>query len=233
MTFKTLARWSPVAIILIMVTLFFTTGLHNTLSMAFLKKHIVDIQAYCSENSVMSLLMMVGLYTLIVIVPTPLPGLMNMLLGFLFPFLLASITASFCEALGGVLLLLAVRSSFGQLINTSSAPKIKKLAENMDNHAWTYISILRLSTLFPSSAINIAAGISPIDPKRYFIITLISSLPAAGLLAYLGKGLNRLLLSKEPVSILSLVDMPTIVVLSSFILLIIGANVYWRKKNEY
>ena len=154
-----------------------------------------------------------------------------MLAGFLFPLPIAVFISVLAETLGGAVLLKIVHTSLGHWLQERQSGRINNLTEKIQRNSWNYISILRLSIIFPSSLINIAAGVAQVPLKTYAMVTFISSLPAAFIYAYAGKSLATLIKPGQTVNFTSLFNTPTMITLILTILLIIAANLYQKYKK--
>lgn len=228
---KQLIRWAPLVIIIVLCALFFLTGLNKELTPTYLQQHLHLILGLCESHPILAPCILTLAYIVIIIIPTPLPALINMLAGFLFPLPIAVFISVLAETLGGAVLLKIVHTSLGHWLQERQSGRINNLTEKIQRNSWNYISILRLSIIFPSSLINIAAGVAQVPLKTYAMVTFISSLPAAFIYAYAGKSLATLIKPGQTVNFTSLFNTPTMITLILTILLIIAANLYQKYKK--
>ena len=121
----------------------------------------------------------------------------------------------------GCMIAFSISRSFSHFINkkVKNQKKIKELRKNLDKITFSNLIILFSIPFTPAFALNIAAGLSSMPPKKYFLALIIGKLPMVYFWGYIGKNLGD-----------SITD---ITVLSKIIFMVVAAFLVGKVANKF
>jgi len=184
-------KWLLPGLLLCMACIFYF-HFYGYLSLSSVQKYYLDVQQWTNTHYKLAVSLYVLLYTLMVASTIPCATVLALLGGFLFG-LEAVIYAVFSTTMGGVILYLVVRTSFGHRIAVKSDSWIKKLEEGFKKNAFNYLLMLRLTPIFPCWISNVTAGLLNVPLKTFVLATVIGVFPATLLYVIIGQDLDKLI----------------------------------------
>ena len=175
-----------VAVVVILIGLFFVFDLHHFLTLTELKSRQEAFQQFYLANRLVTL----GSYFLLYIVVTALslPGAAVMTLagGALFGFLPALIVVSFASTIGATLAFLVSRFLLRDWVQGKFGERLKALNDGIAKEGGFYLFTLRLVPLFPFFVINLVMGLTPMRVWTYYWVSQVGML--AGTMVYVNAG---------------------------------------------
>lgn len=175
-----------VAVVVVLIGLFFVFDLHHFLTLAELKSRQEAFQQFYLANRLVTL----GSYFLLYIVVTALslPGATVMTLagGALFGFLPALIVVSFASTIGATLAFLVSRFLLRDWVQGKFGERLKALNDGIAKEGGFYLFTLRLVPLFPFFVINLVMGLTPMRIWTYYWVSQVGML--AGTMVYVNAG---------------------------------------------
>ena len=175
-----------VAVVVVLIGLFFVFDLHHFLTLAELKSRQEAFQQFYLANRLVTL----GSYFLLYIVVTALslPGAAVMTLagGALFGFLPALIVVSFASTIGATLAFLVSRFLLRDWVQGKFGERLKALNDGIAKEGGFYLFTLRLVPLFPFFVINLVMGLTPMRVWTYYWVSQVGML--AGTMVYVNAG---------------------------------------------
>jgi uncharacterized membrane protein YdjX (TVP38/TMEM64 family) len=199
-----------IAIIAVLVAVFFYFDLHNYLTLANLKAQQEAILSYRTAHPVLT----VAAYGLIYIGITglSLPGatILTLAGGALFGLLWGAVIVSFVSTIGATLAFLAARFLFRDSVEQQFADRLKIVNAGIAKDGAYYLFTLRLVPLFPFFVINLVMGLTNIKTSTFYWISQIGML--AGTIVYVNAG-------TQLAAIKSLSDIASPILVGSFALL--------------
>lgn len=226
--------WGFLLLILLVLAVFYLTDLKTYFNFSTLKAYHQTLQLFVENYFLFSLLMFGGLYVGVAATSLPIAAFLTILGGFLFGPFLNLVVVDISATLGATLLFLAVKTTFGELLQQKATPWIKKMEKGFQENAFSYLLSIRLVPLFPFWAVTIVAALLN-TPLRFFVgATLIGIIPGTFIYSLLGNGLT-VLLEQEKQPDLSLLFEPAIFLpLCGLALLSLLPIVYkkWKKNHE-
>lgn len=96
---------------------------------------------------------------------------------------------------GATALFLAARTALGDVLKRRMSGRAARLARGFEEGAFGYLLILRLAPVFPFWVVNIAPAFFHVRLKTYVTATALGIAPATFAYAYLGHGLESVLVS--------------------------------------
>ncbi len=219
-------RFVPIIIIIAGLGFGYAMGWHEFLSLEFLANSREMLKATVAENYTLSIAGFVVLYALAVAFSFPAASVLTIFAGFLFGWLVAGIMVAFAATAGATAIFLAARSAFGDFLKDRVGGKVARLAEGFEKDAFSYLLVLRLAPVFPFFVINIAPALFNVPLRTYVIATFFGILPGTFAYAYLGEGVDSVLMAaKEAGRDISIGDLVTTEITIAFAALAIVAAI--------
>lgn len=190
-------RYAPVVLVIAGLVLGYAFGLQNYLSLTFLAEQREALRAYVDANFLWSALLFLVVYILAVAFSFPAASVLTIFGGFLFGWLIGGALVAVGATIGASILFLATRSAFGSLLRHRVDGVVKKMADGFRENAFGYLFVIRLAPVFPFFVVNIAAALFDISLGRFFTATLFGILPGTFAYAYLGQGVDSVLVAAQ------------------------------------
>jgi uncharacterized membrane protein YdjX (TVP38/TMEM64 family) len=185
-------RFTPVAIVVVIVALLIHSGVLHHLSLRELRASRGMLEGYVHAHPVLSLLAYAGIYIAGVTLSLPVPLMFTLTGGFLFgPWVGGAIAALSCST-GGAAAFLISRLTVGDALERGAGPHMRAIEEGIKQDAFFYLLTLRLIPVTPFWLVNVAAGLLSIRLSTFFIATVLGIFPASMIYAGIGSGLGRL-----------------------------------------
>lgn len=194
---KSIWRYAPVVLVIAGLVLGYAFGLQNYLSLTFLAEQREALRAYVNANFLWSALLFLGVYILAVAFSFPAASVLTIFGGFLFGWLIGGALVAVGATIGASILFLATRSAFGGFLRHRVDGVVKKMADGFRENAFGYLFVIRLAPVFPFFVVNIAAALFDISLGRFFTATLFGILPGTFAYAYLGQGVDSVLVAAQ------------------------------------
>ncbi|MEC9462915.1 MAG: TVP38/TMEM64 family protein [Pseudomonadota bacterium] len=190
-------RYAPVVLVIAGLVLGYALGLQNYLSLTFLAEQREALRAYVNANFLWSALLFLVVYILAVAFSFPAASVLTIFGGFLFGWLIGGALVAVGATIGASILFLATRSAFGGFLRHRVDGVVKKMADGFRENAFGYLFVIRLAPVFPFFVVNIAAALFDISLGRFFTATLFGILPGTFAYAYLGQGVDSVLVAAQ------------------------------------
>lgn len=186
-------RWLPLALIVIVVGLFFGLGLNRYLSVDELAARRQQLLDLVHAHPILGLVGFVGLYVLVVAFSIPGAMIMTITGGFLFGPWLGAAAAVTGASSGATVMFLVARSALGDVLRrrTKAGGLIERIQLGVRANAFTYLLALRLIPVVPFWICNIAAGFVQIPITTYVLATVLGIIPSTVIYASIGSGLGH------------------------------------------
>ena len=232
-----LRRFLPLLVILGGLGFGYAMGWHRYLSLDFLAQSREMLTSYVAANYWMSLSAFFVLYVVAVAFSFPAASILTIFGGFLFGWLVGGTTVAFAATLGASLLFLAARSAFGDFLKERVGGLAARLADGFREDAFGYLLVLRLAPFFPFFVVNIAPALFGVKLRTYVAATFVGILPGCFAYAWLGQGLESVLVSAASAGTsLSVKDLVTPQITIAFVALAIVAIIptiirKWRGRS--
>ncbi len=194
---KSIWRYAPVVLVIAGLVLGYAFGLQNYLSLTFLAEQREALRAYVDVNFLWSALLFLVVYVLAVAFSFPAASVLTIFGGFLFGWLIGGALVAVGATIGASILFLATRSAFGGFLRHRVDGVVKKMADGFRENAFGYLFVIRLAPVFPFFVVNIAAALFDISLGRFFTATLFGILPGTFAYAYLGQGVDSVLVAAQ------------------------------------
>lgn len=190
-------RFLPLGIIAAGLALGYAMGWHHYLTLEFLAESREALKDVVAANTAVSLAGFLVLYILAVAFSFPAASVLTVFAGFLFGWLVGGALVVMAATIGATLLFLAARNACGDALKRRLGGRLAKLADGFEKDAFAYLLVLRLAPIFPFFVVNIAPAFFHVRLRTYVAATFLGILPATFAYAYLGQGIDGVLLAAE------------------------------------
>jgi len=188
-------RFAPLVVIVAGLGIGYATGLHTYLSLDKLVEHRDFLKAYVADHTLSAALVFLVTYTTAVAFSFPAASILTIFAGFLFGWLLGGALTAVAATCGASILFLAARTAFADVLRQKAGPRVAKLADGFRENAFSFLLVIRLAPIFPFFVINVAPALFGVHFTTYVAATFLGILPGTFAYAYLGQGLDSVILS--------------------------------------
>ncbi len=204
------ARILPIAIIAAGLAASYAFGLQDFLSLDFLAASRTQLKDFVAGNYMLSLSSFFLIYVAAVAFSFPAASVLTIFGGFLFGWFAAGATVAFAATIGATILFWAARYAFADFFMHRIGKRAAAMAEGFRRDAFSYLLVLRLAPVFPFFVVNIAPAFFNVSIRDYVIATFIGILPGTFAYAFLGEGVDSVLMAaKEAGTDVTVADLVT------------------------
>ncbi|MDF1646904.1 MAG: TVP38/TMEM64 family protein [Legionellaceae bacterium] len=184
-------RWGLLSFLLLLLGLFFYSGLHHYLSFQQLKLHRVELLSWTQTNLLLALLLFACIYMLAVAVSIPGAWFLTLTSGFLFGPMLGTTIVILSATLGAFFVYLAVRFALRDWISEKTTKWLKAMEKGFQNDAFSYLLFLRLVPLFPFWLINIIPALLGVSSRVFILATFLGIIPGSFIYVLVGHSMGH------------------------------------------
>lgn len=190
-------RWAPLAVIVLLMILAFSQGVHKHLTLSSLIMERQNLADLVNQNLLFTVLGYVVLYAIAVALSFPGASLLTIAGGFLFGWAVGGFATVFGATVGAAILFIIAKSSFGEVLTRRAGPFMTRLAEGFRRDAFNYLLFLRLTPVFPFWLVNIAPALFQMPLGSYVLATFVGIIPGTFAFAFIGSGLDSVIEAQE------------------------------------
>lgn len=222
----TIKRFAPLIVIIAGLAFGYAMGWHRFLSLSYLSESREMLRGFVEENYLLSAAGFAAAYAIATAFSFPAAAILTIFGGFLFGWLVGGALVAVAATTGASILFLAARSAFGDFLRERVGGRAKKLAQGFEDDAFSYLLVLRLAPIFPFFVMNIAPALFNVPLRTYVAATFLGILPGVFAYAYLGQGIDSVLVSaQEAGTEVSVGDLVTPQITLAFVALAVVAAV--------
>ena len=189
-------RWFLLGFLILLFLLFYYFRLHDYLTFETIKTYQFILREWTITHYISAVFLYLLVFTLIIASGVPGATFLTLIGGFLFG-TIAILYAILGTTLGGLILFLAIRTTFGAGIAAKSSGWIKKMEAGFQKNAFQYLIMLRLMPVFPCWISNISAGALNVPIRTFLLATIIGITPATVIYVFVGKSFDQLFVSDQ------------------------------------
>lgn len=190
-------RFLPIAIIAAGLVAGYSFGLQDFLTLDFLAESRTQLKGFVADNYSWSLTAFFFIYVVAVAFSFPAASVLTIFGGFLFGWFVAGTTVAFAATIGATILFWAARYAFADFFMHKIGSRAAAMANGFRKDAFSYLLILRLAPVFPFFMVNIAPAFFNISMRDYVIATFLGILPGTYAYAFLGEGVDSVLMAAK------------------------------------
>jgi uncharacterized membrane protein YdjX (TVP38/TMEM64 family) len=205
-----LKKYFLVALAALAIILFFSFDLGRFLTLAALKANHQALLEYSSAHRLFTVAAFMTIYIVQTALSLPGAAILSLAAGALFGTLLGTISANIAATIGATLAFLVTRYLLRDLVLGRFGSRLEGINRELENRGFNYLLFLRLVPVFPFFLINLAAGLTRLPLRTFFLATMLGIIP--GGFVYVNAGASL-------ATVDSLADVASPRVLGSFALL--------------
>jgi len=211
---------------IVAVVLFFYFDLQHFLTLAALKSNRQTLLDYYAAHKLIMVAGFMAIYIIQTALSLPGAAILSLAAGAIFGSIMGTVYAIIAATVGATLAFLATRYLLRDAVLNRFGNKLEKMNRELETQGFNYLLFLRVVPVFPFFLINLAAGLTRLPLRTFFIGTMLGIIP--GGFVYVNAGASL-------VTIHSLSDIASPRVLGSFALLGFFALIpalYYKFKNR-
>ena len=171
---------------IVAVALFFSFDLGRFFTLEALKSNRQALLDYYAAHKAAMVAGFMAVYIIQTALSLPGAAILSLASGAIFGLLMGTVYAVIAATLGAILAFLATRYLLRDAVLGKFGPKLEGINRELEERGLNYLLFLRLVPVFPFFLINLAAGLTRLPLRTFFIGTLLGIIP--GGLVYVNAG---------------------------------------------
>lgn len=192
-------RLLPLLILVGVGILVYSMGWHNYLSLAAIADNRDALQSFVSDSYVMAIGLFVALYAVTTALSLPSGVVLTVVGGFLFGQIAGGLAVVVGATIGATAIFMIAQTSLGEPLAKRAGPWLEKLRAGFQENQMSYLLFLRLVPAFPFWLVNLAPALLGVRLRTYIIGTFFGIMPGTFAFAFLGSGLDSIILAQQKV----------------------------------
>lgn len=168
-------------ILLVLVVLgigfFFWSDLGRFLTVAALKANRQALQDYYAAHTVIMVAGFMAVYIVQTALSLPGAAVLSLAAGAIFGSVMGTVYANIAATMGATLAFLVTRYVFRDAVLTRFGSRLEGMNRELETRGFNYLLFLRLVPLFPFFLINLAAGLTRLPLRTFFLGTMLGIIP--------------------------------------------------------
>jgi uncharacterized membrane protein YdjX (TVP38/TMEM64 family) len=189
MTLAHLKHLLPLALLIAGLLALWAFGLQRDLSWTSLSRHEAELLAIVAARPIEVGAAYVVVYAVTVACSLPEGALVTIAGGLLFGTVLGGALAITGASIGAVILFLAARYAFADIVPPRAAPFMARIRPRIERDGFLYLLALRLVPLFPFWLLNLVAAACGMRLLPFTLATVLGIIPGTFVYAWIGAGL--------------------------------------------
>lgn len=159
------------------IALFFALDLGRFLTLAALKANRQTLVAYYAAHQVVMVTGFMTLYIVQTALSLPGAAILSLAAGALFGTIMGTVYANIAATIGATLAFLVTRYLLRDLVLDKFGGKLEGINRELETRGFNYLLFLRLVPVFPFFLINLAAGLTRLPLRTFFLATMLGIIP--------------------------------------------------------
>jgi len=193
MPFARLKHLLPLALLFAGLAALWVFGLQQDLSWPTLARHQAELQVIVAARPITTGAAYVALYAVVVACSVPEAAVVTVAGGLLFGTVIGTALAVIGASIGAVILFLAARYAFADLMAARAAPLMARIRPGLERDGFLYLLAIRLVPIFPFWLVNLAGAACGMRLRPFAAATVIGIIPGTMVFAAIGTGLGDVL----------------------------------------
>jgi uncharacterized membrane protein YdjX (TVP38/TMEM64 family) len=172
---------APKIILLILaaaaICLFFWLDLGQFLTLAALKTHHQTLMEFQAAHKALTAIGFMLLYIAQTALSLPGAAMLSLAAGALFGTVLGTVYANIAATVGATLAFLATRYLLREAVQGRFGDKLTVINREIESGGFHYLLFLRLVPAFPFFLVNLAAGLTRLPLRTFFLATMLGIIP--------------------------------------------------------
>jgi uncharacterized membrane protein YdjX (TVP38/TMEM64 family) len=193
MSLARLKHLLPLALLVVGLGALWAFGLRQDLSWPALARHQADLLSFVAVRPIATGAIYVAVYIVVVACSLPEAALVTVAGGLLFGAVLGTALAVVGSSIGAVILFLAARYAFADLVAARAAPLMARIRPRLERDGFLYLLAIRLVPIFPFWLVNLAGAACGMRLLPFATATVIGVIPGTAVFSTIGTGLGDIL----------------------------------------
>lgn len=187
-----LARLTPILVLIAGLGAFFWFDLDAYLSLEVLRENRAGLGVWVAENAVLAAVVYILIYTVLVALSVPGALVATLTGGLLFGTVFGGLYTVIGATAGATIIFFAAKTALGDMLRAKASGAILKMEEGFRENAFSYMMVLRLVPAFPFFLVNLAPAFLGVKLRTYVMATFLGIIPGTFVFASVGNGLGAL-----------------------------------------
>lgn len=161
----------------IAIFLFFYFDLKSYLTLTVLKENRQQLLDYYASHKLIMVVGFMAIYIVQTALSLPGAAILSLAAGAIFGSVMGTIYANIAATLGATLAFLVARYLLRDVILNKFGGKLEGMNRELEVRGFNYLLFLRLVPLFPFFLINLAAGLTRLPLRTFFLGTMLGIIP--------------------------------------------------------
>lgn len=162
---------------IVVVTLFFYLDLHLFLTLTSLKANHQTLLDYYAAHKLIMVAGFMSLYIIQTALSLPGAAILSLAAGAIFGSIMGTVYANIAATIGATLAFLVTRYLLRDVVLNKFGAKLEGMNRELEERGFSYLLFLRLVPLFPFFLINLAAGLTRLPLRTFFLGTMLGIIP--------------------------------------------------------
>jgi uncharacterized membrane protein YdjX (TVP38/TMEM64 family) len=159
------------------VILFFYFDLQRFLTLDALKANRQALLGYYATHKLLMVAGFMAIYIVQTALSLPGAAILSLAAGAIFGSIMGTVYANIAATLGATLAFLVTRYLLRDVVLNRFGSKLEGMNRELETRGFNYLLFLRLVPLFPFFLINLAAGLTRLPLRTFFLGTMIGIIP--------------------------------------------------------
>lgn len=190
---KRIVKYLPLLALILVFAVFVWFEGYKLFDLDTFKAYHQVIKDYIADNFILYLFVFASIYAFSTAISFPGATILSLLGGYFFGTFYGGLGIVFGATVGAIILFLAAKLAFSDLLRAKVAPYIKRFEKGFQEDAASYLLMLRLIPLFPFFVVNLVPAFLNVSFSVYALTTFFGILPASFIYAGLGAAVDNLL----------------------------------------
>jgi uncharacterized membrane protein YdjX (TVP38/TMEM64 family) len=186
-------RWIPLILIVVLMALAYAFGLHKHLNLQDIADNREELRSYIAQHWAQAVLIYAVVYVVAVALSFPAAGLLTVIGGLLFGWLVGALTTVISATIGATIIFLAAKTSLEKILSRKSGRLLTRVRDGFAQNAFSYLLFLRFVPLFPFWLVNIASALARIKLSTFIPATFIGIIPITLVFSFFGASLDSVI----------------------------------------
>jgi uncharacterized membrane protein YdjX (TVP38/TMEM64 family) len=186
-------RWLPLLVLAAAIAGFFALGLGRYLTWEAFRDNRQWLLDAIERMGIAAPLIYILVYTAVAALSVPGGAVLTVTGGFLFGTWLGGLYSLIGATIGGTILFLIARTSFGDLLRARAGPALRKLEAGFREDSASYLLFLRLVPLFPFWLVNLVPAFFDVPLRIFVLCSFVGMAPGSFVYSSVGAGAGALI----------------------------------------
>jgi uncharacterized membrane protein YdjX (TVP38/TMEM64 family) len=164
-------------VLLAAVVLFFMSDLKQYLTLDSLKNNRQILLDYYARHQAVTIAAFMAVYIIQTALSLPGAAILSLAAGAIFGSIMGTVYANIAATIGAALAFLVTRYLLRDVVLNRFGEKLDGINRELEQRGFNYLLFLRLVPVFPFFLINLAAGLTRLPLRTFFLATMIGIIP--------------------------------------------------------